>query len=249
MISEIDQIKSRLDARRPLSPEQLRGLQTVFEAEETEYIYESNAIEGNTLTLAETELVLRKGITVSGKPIKDHLEATNHLKAFRFLNELVDGREPFSERVLLDLQSLILRGIEDEWAGRYRNVAVRIGGSRHVPPNPAKVPDLMSETFQWYTQAASGEHPVHVAADLHLRISQIHPFIDGSGRVARLIMNLHLMSHGFPLTIIRSARNQRVDYYNVLAESDRSGSPDPFRRFIEERVLEGLKRYLEILEE
>lgn len=248
MIHQIDQLKARLDEARPLSAEQTRGLQTVFEAEETEFIYESNAIEGNTLTLAETELVLRKGITVSGKSLKDHLEATNHLKAFRFLKELVEAREAFSERVLLELHSLILRGIDDEWAGRYRNVPVRIAGSRHVPPNPVMVPDLMSDAFQWHAVAAGRDHPVAVASDLHLRISQIHPFIDGNGRVARLIMNLHLMSRGFPLTIIRSERNQRVDYYNALAQSDQTGSPEPFRRFVEHRVLESLKRYLEILE-
>ncbi|MEX2381051.1 MAG: Fic family protein [Opitutales bacterium] len=249
MIYQIDQLKARLDARRPLSPEQIRGLQTVFEAEETEYIYESNAIEGNTLTLPETELVLRKGITVSGKPLKDHLEATNHLKAFRFLKGLVEKKEAFSERVLLELHALILRGIEDEWAGRYRNVPVRIGGSRHVPPNPMKVPELMTDLFEWYVGAACSEHPVHVASDLHLRISQIHPFIDGNGRVARLVMNLHLMSHGYPLTIIHSEQNQRVEYYNVLSESDKSSSVEPFRRFIEERVIESLNRYLEVLNE
>ena len=117
-LAEIDALKARLDARRPLSPEQVRGLVTVFEAEETDYIHESNAIEGNTLTLAETEIVIRRGLTVAGKPLKDHLEAKNHLVAFRLLQRLVADRTLFTESVLLQLHAYILHGIEDEWAGR-----------------------------------------------------------------------------------------------------------------------------------
>lgn len=241
-LTEIDALKARLDARRPLSPEQLRGLATVFEAEETDYIHESNAIEGNTLTLAETEIVIRRGLTVAGKPLKDHLEAKNHLVAFRLVQRLVAEQTLFSEAVLLELHTLILRSIEDEWAGRYRTVPVRISGSCHVPPNPAKVPDLMAALFAWYRKPALG-HPVEVAADLHLRLAQVHPFIDGNGRVCRLALNLHLLQRGFPLTIIRAARDQRAAYYHALSMADESGRPDAFRAFIAERVLESLHRY------
>lgn len=245
-LAEIDGLKARLDARRPLSPEQVRGLATVFEAEETDYIHESNAIEGNTLTLAETEVVIRRGLTVHGKPLKDHLEARNHLDAFRLLRRLVGDQTLFTESVLLQLHALILRGIEDEWAGRYRAVPVRISGSRHIPSNPLKVPDLMAGLFAWYGSAPAG-HPVEVAADLHLRLAQIHPFIDGNGRVCRLAMNLHLMRCGFPLTIIRAANIQRAAYYHALSAADENGSPEVFRAFIAERVLESLHRYEEAL--
>jgi Fic family protein len=245
-LAEIDALKSRLDARRPLSPEQVRGLATVFEAEETDYIHESNAIEGNTLTLAETEVVIRRGLTVHGKPLKDHLEAKNHLSAFQLLRRLVTDQTALTENVLLQLHALILRGIEDEWAGRYRTVPVRISGSRHLPPNPVKVPDLMAALFAWYRATPAG-HPVEIAADLHLRLAQVHPYIDGNGRVCRLAMNLHLMQRGFPLTIIRAANIQRTAYYHALAAADESGSPAAFRTFVAERVLESLRRYEEAL--
>lgn len=241
-LTEIDALKARLDARRPLSPEQVRGLATVFEAEETDYIHESNAIEGNTLTLAETEVVIRRGLTVHGKPLKDHLEAKNHLAAFQLLRHLVADQTVFSEKILLQLHALILRAIEDEWAGRYRTVPVRISGSRHIPPNPVRVPDLMGDLFAWYHASPAG-HPVEIAADLHLRLAQVHPFIDGNGRVCRLAMNLHLMQQGFPLTIIRAASTQRAAYYHALSAADESGSPATFRAFIAERVLESLHRY------
>lgn len=245
-LAEIDALKARLDARRPLSPAQVRGLATVFEAEETDFIHESNAIEGNTLTLAETEVVIRRGLTVHGKPLKDHLEAKNHLTAFQFLRQLVTDQTSLTESLLLRLHSLILRGIEDEWAGRYRTVPVRISGSRHIPPNPRKVPDLMADLFAWYASAPAA-HPVEIAADLHLRLAQVHPFIDGNGRVCRLAMNLHLMQRGFPLTIIRAANTQRAAYYHALAAADESGTPDAFRNFIAARVLESLLRYEEAL--
>ena len=249
MIVRIEALKKRLDALRPLPAEKTRALASVFEAEETEYIYESNAIEGNTLTLAETELVLRKGITVSGKPLKDHLEATNHQKALVRLQQMVDTREAVTERTLFDLHQLILRGIHDAYAGRYRDVPVRISGSRHVPPNPARVPALMGDLFARFSRAAATEHAVHAAADLHLRLSQIHPFVDGNGRTCRLAMNLHLLQRGYPLTIIRSENNRRVEYYNALAESDRTENPDAFRRFVELRVHEALEKYLAVMEE
>ncbi|MSU66883.1 MAG: Fic family protein [Opitutus sp.] len=197
-------------------------------------------IEGNTLTLAETEIVIRRGLTGAGKPLKDHLVA------FRLLQRLVAARTLFTESVLLQLHTLILHGIEDEWAGRYRPVPVRIAGSRHIPPNPLKVPDLMAGLFAWYRAPAAG-HPVEVAADLHLLLAQVHPFIDGNGRVCRLALNLHLLQHGFPLTTIRAAREQRAAYYHALAPADESGQPAAFRAFVAERVLESLRRYEEAL--
>ncbi len=249
MISKIEELKKRLDALRPLPPDKTAALASVFQAEETEYIYESNAIEGNTLTLAETELVLSKGLTVSGKPLKDHLEATNHHKALHRLKQMVTDREAIDERALLNLHTLVLRGISDAYAGRYRDVPVRISGSRHVPPHPRKVPSLMDELFAWFAKHAKAMHVVHAAADLHLRLSQIHPFTDGNGRTCRLVMNLHLLQHGYPLTVIRSENNKRVDYYHALAESDRIGTTEAFRRFLELRVHEALEKYVLVMEE
>lgn len=247
MIHKINELKEKLDQLRPLTESKASALKSVFRAEETDYIYESNAIEGNTLTLAETELVLAKGLTVSGKPLKDHLEATNHQKAMTKLKEMVKQKSLITEDACLDLHEMVLKGLHDDYAGRYRDVPVRISGSRHVPPNPLKIPDLMKTLFAEIL--LKKESPVHLAADLHWRLSQIHPFIDGNGRTCRLMMNLVLMQAGYPLTIIRSENNQRVDYYNALSESDKTGDPKAFRSFIEMRVFETLERYLGVLGE
>ena len=248
-IETIVSLKAALDCQRPLSPSLVKALRKIFAAEEVDYIYESNAIEGNTLTLAETELVLNRGLTIGGKPLRDHLEAVNHRKAFQKLMALVEGQARLTESVLLDLHGMILRGIEDEYAGRYRNVPVRIVGARHIPPNPVRVPELMSTLFDWYACEGSQLWDVHTAADLHWRLARIHPFTDGNGRTARLAMNLHLLRHGYPLTIIRADRDQRSDYYQALAESDATDRPEPFRAFIEARVIEALERFLSVLKE
>jgi len=249
VIAAIDELKKRLDALRPLPPDKVAAMASVFHARETEYIYESNAMEGNTLTLAETELVLSRGLTVSGKPLKDHLEATNHREALTRMQQMVQQKIPLSETSLLELHAMILRGIHDAYAGRYRDVPVRIAGSRHIPPNPHKVPALMEDLFQGFSTQAEQLHPVHGAADLHWRISRIHPFIDGNGRACRLMMNLHLLANGYPLTVIRSEQNQRVDYYHALAASDQADSPDPLHHFIAARVHESLTSYLQIMEQ
>lgn len=248
-LDRIAALKADLDRRRPLPPPLVKSLAKVFAAEEVEYIYESNAIEGNTLTLAETELVLNRGLTVGGKPLKDHLEATNHRAAFHRLQALAEARAPFTERVLLELHELILRGLDDANAGRYRNVPVRIVGARHIPPNPVRVSELMTEMFAWYGGEGDTLPAVHTAADLHWRLARVHPFTDGNGRTARLVMNLHLLRLGYPVTIIRAERDQRRDYYHALAEADASERPEPFRAFIEARVVEALERFLGVLRE
>lgn len=248
-LERIISLKTDLDRHRPLAPPLVKALGKIFAAEEVEYIYESNAIEGNTLTLAETELVLNRGLTVGGKPLKDHLEATNHRAAFRRLQELAAAHTQFSERVLLELHKLILRGVDDANAGRYRTLPVRIVGARHVPPNPLRVPESITELFFWYTGASGGLHAVHTAADLHWKLTRIHPFADGNGRTARLAMNLHLLRLGYPIAIIRAERDQRRDYYQALAEADATECPEPFRTFIEVRVIEALERFLDVLSE
>ncbi|MBI4023996.1 MAG: Fic family protein [Verrucomicrobia bacterium] len=245
----IDSMKAELDRRRPLPPALVQALAKIFAAEEVEYIYESNAIEGNTLTLAETELVLNRGLAVGGKPLKDHLEATNHRAAFQRLKELAAVGAAFSESVLLELHGLILHGIDDANAGRYRTLPVRIVGARHIPPNAARVPELMSNLCAWLGGEGMRLHAVHGAADLHWQMAHIHPFTDGNGRTARLAMNLHLLRLGYPVTIIRAERDQRRDYYHALAEADASDKPEPFRAFIESRVVESLDRFLGVLRE
>ncbi len=203
---------SRLTELRPLSPEAVRS---VAEAWEVRMIYESNSIEGNSLTLRETELVLSKGVTVSGKPLKDHLEAVNLSKAWDRLKQLAGPDATFTERDLFDLHGIILGGIDDRGAGRYRDSAVRIAGSNHVPPNPVKVPDLMEQLF---AGAVGVSDPVERAAKLHHGIAAIHPFHDGNGRAARLAMNFVLIAAGYPPVSI--SPDLRADYYNALEQAD-----------------------------
>ncbi len=201
---------SRLAELRPLSPEAVRS---VAEAWEVRMIYESNSIEGNSLTLRETELVLSKGVTVSGKPLKDHLEAVNLGKAWDRLKQLAGPDADFTEHDLLDLHGIILGGIDDHGAGRYRDSAVRIAGSNHVPPNAVKVPDLMEQLF-----AETASDPVERAARLHHGIASVHPFHDGNGRAARLAMNFVLIAAGYPPVSI--SPDLRADYYSALEKAD-----------------------------
>ena len=192
--------KRRLDAFRPFPVEVLQNWERWFLIELT---YTSNALEGNTLTRLETAVVVEKGLTVGGKSLVEHLEATNHAGALRKVVEIARSQvHSLTEHTLLDLHAMILHGIDDANAGRYRSIPVRISGSRVVLPNPAKVPGLMSEFFGELS-AMKGSHPVELAAEAHYRLVTIHPFIDGNGRTARLLMNLILLQHGYPPALIR----------------------------------------------
>lgn len=215
----LTQKKQRLDVSRPLPPEVLKNLEQWFLIELT---YTSNALEGNTLTRLETAVVVEKGLTVGGKSLAEHLEATNHAAALRKVLEI--ARSPvstLSEPILLDLHAMILRSIDDANAGRYRSIPVRISGSRVVLPNPAKVSPLMSEFFVDLL-AMAGSHPVEIAAEAHYRLVTIHPFIDGNGRTARLLMNLILLQNGYPPALIRT--RDRIPYLKSLEKAQLGGA-------------------------
>lgn len=191
--------KAELDRYREtgegLPPALVKNLENWFRVELT---YTSNAIEGNTLTRRETALVVEKGLTVGGKSLQEHLEANNHAYALDWIRELAQRPDAVpTENELLQLHSLILRGIDDNHAGCYRKVTVMISGSSVVLPNPFKVPELMEAFIQWL-QSTTDLHPVELAAEAHYRLVTIHPFIDGNGRTARLLMNLILIAHGYP---------------------------------------------------
>jgi len=165
------------------------------------YTYESNKIEGNTLTLSETKLVIKDGITISGKSLDEHLEAINHAEAIDLMYDFADDDIDLNKRVLLDFHSLILRGINKDFAGRYRNVPVRISGSEHIPAQPFLIEKLMEDYFLFYQQMKDKIHPAILAAEMHERLVTIHPFLDGNGRTSRLVMNLILVSCGYPIAI------------------------------------------------
>jgi Fic family protein len=230
----------RLAALRPLSPESVASL---AEAWDVRMVYESNSIEGNTLTLRETELVLSKGVTVSGKPLKDHLEAVNLALAWDRVKALAHPGSSLTERDLLDLHQIVLTRVEDSHAGSYRTGTVRISGSNHIPPNPIKVPDLMTGLFTGLSEIAD---PVERAARLHHGIASIHPFTDGNGRTARLTMNFILLAAGYPPISIPT--DLRQDYYNALEAAD-SGDFQTWQNFLTTQLHTELDQWLEALAE
>ena len=236
------QKKRRLDESRPFSPEVLNNLERWFLIELT---YTSNALEGNTLTRLETAVVVEKGLTVGGKTLAEHLEATSHAAALRKVLEI--ARSPVStltEHIILDLQAMILRGIDDANAGRYRSISVRISGSRVLLPNPAKVAGLMSDFFNDLMSMASS-HPVEIAAEAHYRLVTIHPFIDGNGRTARLLMNLILLQNGYPPALIRT--RDRVPYLKSLEKAQLGGSNEDYLKIISRSVERSFAIYFQAL--
>lgn len=241
ILNEIDDLKKQIDTLR--ANDSFR----IAQAMELEYTFESNRIEGNTLTLRETDLVINEGITVSGKSMREHLEAINHTEAIAFVKELAQKKAAFTEYNLLGLHHLILRGIIPEEAGKYRSVQVMIQGSKHMPPQPYMVRKQMEELFLWYESKKNLLHPILLAAEMHYRLVTIHPFIDGNGRTSRLVMNLILLQHGFVIANIKGDYNSRMKYYEALETVQTSNKKEPFLQFIAEVERDSLKRYLEIL--
>ena len=210
-----------------------------------ELTYTSNAIEGNTLTRRETALVVEKGITVGGKSLIEHLEATNHAQALDIIHEIAGRRKGrVTEKEIFALHDVILKGIDDAHAGHYRNVAVRISGSNAIMPNPIRVPDLMAEFGSWLSKKHD-LHPVEFAAEAHYTLVTIHPFVDGNGRTARLLMNLILLMHGYPPAIIR--KRDRLAYISSLEKAQSGGSKDDFLKIISKSVDRSLDIYLKAI--
>jgi Fic family protein len=207
ILADIDQLKVELDILR-----QSLDNVTIKEALEVEFLYESNRIEGNTLTLRETQLVINEGMTISGKSMREHLEAINHKEAILFIDDLVSQKVDLSEYVLKQIHGIVLYGIDRENAGVYRKLPVAIAGSKHLPPQPYLLQDLMEDYFRFYNQEKDNLHPVVLAAEMHERLVTIHPFIDGNGRTSRLIMNLILLQYAFPLAIIGGDYDSRMAY-------------------------------------
>ena len=237
-----DKLK-KLNKLRPISTSLVKKLKERFEIEMT---YNSNAIEGNTLTLKETYWVIQQGITVKGKPLKDHLEAKNHQEALDFLYELVQHRNAstVSEHLITNFHSLVIQDIDKRIAGQYRTRDVFITGADHKPPLSIEVPSKMSELVKWARSNIKKMNVVEFSAILHHKFVHIHPFEDGNGRTGRLLMNVFLMAYGFPLVIIR--KNDRQKYYRVLAEAD-SGNYKPIIQFVAQAVLQSLNIYLDVL--
>lgn len=239
-LEQINRLKQELDSLRPLPAAAVHNLEEVFRVDWT---YNSNAIEGNTLTLLETKLVLEQGLTIGGKKLREHLEVINHAEAIQYVQDLVQRKQELTEHVIKSLHHLVLKNIADD-AGRYRMVNVRISGSEHVPPHYTSVPEQMEQLMKWYAEQRDVIHPVLLAAEFHFRFVYIHPFSDGNGRTARLLMNLILLEDGFPPAIVKAADSARLRYYETLEEASVRGQLQPFVSLIMECVAESLQAYL-----
>lgn len=244
LLNQLDDLKKCLDSFRPLNAAQVQNLQ---EAWDTEYTYESNRIEGNTLTLQETSLVINDGITIGGKSMREHLEVINHKEAINHIRELADKNTALNEYVLNSIHSLVLMGIDRENAGQYRRVPVTISGAKHVPPQPFMVPKLMEDYFLFYEANKDTLHPVQLAADLHEKLVTIHPWIDGNGRTSRLVMNLTLLRHGFPIANISGEMSERLSYYSSLESAQVDNDSADFYRLIAKVVKKSLFAYLQMV--
>jgi Fic family protein len=242
ILTKINQRQSELNILR-----QNLDNATIKEALKVEFLYESNRIEGNTLTLRETQLVINEGMTISGKSMREHLEAINHKEAILFIEDLVTQKMELSEYVLKQIHGIVLYGIDRENAGVYRKLPVAIAGSKHLPPQPYLLQDLMEDYFRFYELHKDDLHPVVLAAEMHERLVSIHPFIDGNGRTSRLIMNLILLQYGFPLAIIGGDYESRMAYYDALEKVQTADDKQCFIWLIAEKVLSGLDRYINIL--
>lgn len=204
-----------LNSSRPLPK---IALEKIKEALMLEWTYNSNSIEGNTLTLRETQLVLQEGITIKGKSLREHFEAKNHETAINYLYTLVDKNYVLNSKDVLSLHGFVLRSIEDEFAGRLRNAGVRISGANFIPPNASKVSDLLEELVSYINDNPQQLHIIELATVFHHKLVWIHPFFDGNGRTVRLAMNLLLMKYGFPPAII--LKNDRKKYYEALNQAN-----------------------------
>ncbi len=212
-LQQINKLKSWLDSFRPFPPTVIAELKKLYDVR---FTYHSNAIEGNTLTQSETEMILEKGITVGGKTLKEHLEVIGHKEAIDYVEELARKDAPIGEREIKDLHSLIMRDIDRDEAGRYRRLDVRAAGTEHIYPPHFQLSELMEGFAEWlHSETAKRLHPVEYAAEAHYRLASVHPFRDGNGRTARLLMNLLLIRRGYPVAVITNER--RKEYIDSLA--------------------------------
>lgn len=238
----IDSLKDSIDGYRPFSK---RLADSLHEKLVVEWTYNSNAIEGNTLTMSETKVVL-EGITVGGKSMVEHLETINHRDAIVFVEDLVSSKEPLSEWNIRNIHSLILKEIDNKNAGKYRVENVVISGAKYIPPKHYEVTSLMQKLIEEYYNNWIDYHPVIRATLLHGEFVKIHPFIDGNGRTSRLLLNFELMKNGYIPIIIKN--EDRAKYYDVLDIAHTTMNYEPFIKFVSELVIESQKLWLSVLD-
>lgn len=247
LLDQIHQKKEQLDKLRPLSDAQVKNLKNVYDIQLT---YNSNAIEGSTLTYSETKLILNEGITIGGKSMNEHLEAINHQEAISFIEELanIDTKE-ITLTDIKNIHHLVLKGIDNKNAGAYRtqNVGVvKSDGEIHSFTQPLKIEEEMNEFIEWL-HSQTIEEPILIAALVHLKFVSIHPFIDGNGRTARLLMNLVLLQNGYPQAIIKVSN--RAEYIQAIEKYQQSSDNDysDFYKVVLQSVNDSLDLYSKIV--
>jgi len=241
LFKKIDRLKTKIDGHRPMNSHMVKQLREYFRIGMT---YSSNSLEGNSLTETETKIVIEDGITIGGKPVKDHLEVLGHSEAYDLLFRL-SGHSEIMETNIRELHRLFYYRIDASRAGKYRKKKVIITGTDFTPPAPKRIPDLMASFVDGIPDDRSKHHPVEFAAILHGKLVTVHPFIDGNGRVARLLMNLGLLQAGYPVTIIHPVlRREYLDNLNKIHKGDLR----PFNKFIAGCCHESAKEYFRLLE-
>lgn len=240
--SEIDSFKQAIDEHHPFSK---RLIDSLHEKLIVEWTYHSNAIEGNTLTLSETKVVL-EGITIGGKSMVEHLETTNHREAIYFIEDLISTKEQLTEWNIRNIHSLILKEIDNQNAGKYRTENVVLSGASHIPPKHYEIGDLMQKLIAEYQNEWSKFHPVVRATLLHGEFMKIHPFIDGNGRTSRLLLNFELMKYGYTPIIIKN--EERSKYYDALDHAHTTMNYGPFLNLVSKLVIESEKLWLSVLD-
>ncbi|MCP4131281.1 MAG: Fic family protein [bacterium] len=244
VLEKIDSLKTELDKLRPLTSAQVKNLKKLFDIDLT---YNSNAIEGSTLSYNETKIILEDGITIGGKSVKEHLEAINHKEAIDYIETLaIKKTEELTQYEVLSIHNIILRSIDTDNAGKYRNVPVfiRQKDKIHRFAEPFIVPKLMEDFFSWL-KTPTQDHPVIFASDAHYKLVSIHPFIDGNGRTSRLLMNLILIQNGYPPAVIKM--KERARYINAIEKAQTREDLSDFYAVVAGSVKESLELYLEIL--
>lgn len=243
LLQKADQYKEKIALSRPLEKEELKSLDDYFRIG---FTYSSNALEGNTLTISETKILLEDGITVAGRPLKDCYEAVGHGSAYNFMLELARQQSMnITEDTIRKLHRLFYLKVDADQAGQYRSTQIYIPGTEYIPPSPKDVPRLMEHLADQLCSSQSVLHPIELAAMAHKRLVDIHPFIDGNGRIARLLMNLILVNTGYGVVSIPPI--WRNDYINALSASRTLNHMEPFSKLIAECVIETQRDYCRLL--
>lgn len=245
LFQKADYYKSLIDMNRPFDSEQLKELDNYFRVG---FTYSSNSLEGNTLTITETKILLEDGITVGGKPIKDYYEASGHAQAYDYMLSVARTEQlNITEDIIKKLHSLFYHKLDQDEAGQYRKIQVYISGTEYLPPKAEEVPNLMEHFINQMQSSKQYIHPIEFAAICHKRLVDIHPFKDGNGRTARLLMNLILVNAGYGITSIPPVlRNEYINAL-ILSQKEINSNIEPFIEFIAECVIETERDYCRLL--